>query len=473
MTTTQYIGARYVPVFADPAEWNNTRTYEPLTIVIHNGNSYTSAQYVPKGIDISNEEFWKLTCNYNAQVEQYRKEVSTYDGRITANADAIVTEKNRAVAAEKVNADAIVTEKNRAVAVEKVNADAITTEKNRAVAAEEVNADAIKLIKKTPGIEKNVIVILGDSWTAGTQGTYTSITSAFKSNPALDGYTFKHYGESGAGFVWQSMYKKLTFNDQLDQFINDTTVDKSKVAGILLIGGCNDVYHAVDKTELDTAIINLFKRIIDLKLYVKWFPNYSAPGCIWNIRVVPKVAGGLTMQPSSFYPYLYNCKGGSFSDSRHLTEAAGIILGNTLAVNFFTNYMPPVIPRYTTYLKLLSFDDKTGTASIRQDFYDSKELVINITYTTIKETTDPILASLAGTPFALPCSDSPEYLESYADTVMGVTADAVLTHSDNTTDVMTAYNDENGYLHLSDTPTAAYKRVSLRFHGIDSLTGLA
>ena len=129
MATNQYIGARYVPVFADPAEWNNTRTYEPLTIVIHNGNSYTSAQYVPKGIDISNEEFWKLTGNYNAQVEQYRQEVKTYDGRITANADAITTEKNRAIEAEKVNADAITTEKNRAIAAEKVNADAITTEK--------------------------------------------------------------------------------------------------------------------------------------------------------------------------------------------------------------------------------------------------------------------------------------------------------------------------------------------------------
>ena len=114
MATTQYTGARYVPVFAEPAEWNDTRTYEPLTIVLHEGNSYTSAQYVPMGIDISNEKFWKLTGNYNSQVEQYRKEVATYDGRITANADAITA-----------NADAITTEKNRAVAAEKVNADAI------------------------------------------------------------------------------------------------------------------------------------------------------------------------------------------------------------------------------------------------------------------------------------------------------------------------------------------------------------
>lgn len=70
----QYIGARYVPLFADPAEWDSTNTYEPLTIVLHEGNSYTSRQYVPTGIDITNNEYWALTGNYNAQIEAYRKD---------------------------------------------------------------------------------------------------------------------------------------------------------------------------------------------------------------------------------------------------------------------------------------------------------------------------------------------------------------------------------------------------------------
>jgi hypothetical protein len=70
-----YIGARYVPIFAEPIEWSDTRTYEPLTIVLHEGNSYTSRQFVPSGIDISNEMFWAISGNYNAQVEMYRREV--------------------------------------------------------------------------------------------------------------------------------------------------------------------------------------------------------------------------------------------------------------------------------------------------------------------------------------------------------------------------------------------------------------
>ena len=88
---TQYIGARYVPLFADPLEWSSANTYEPLTIVLHEGNSYTSRQYVPVGIDISNESYWALTGNYNAQIEQYRQEVAQYDQRITQNQTAIET----------------------------------------------------------------------------------------------------------------------------------------------------------------------------------------------------------------------------------------------------------------------------------------------------------------------------------------------------------------------------------------------
>ena len=74
MATTQYIGARYVPLFAEPLDWDSTKTYEALTIVYYAGNSYTSRQAVPKGIDITNEKYWALTGNYNAQVEQYRTE---------------------------------------------------------------------------------------------------------------------------------------------------------------------------------------------------------------------------------------------------------------------------------------------------------------------------------------------------------------------------------------------------------------
>ena len=131
MTTTQYIGARYVPIFADPSEWNNTRTYEPLTIVMHDGNSYTSRQYVPKGIDISNDDFWALTGNYNAQVEAYRKDVLRLEDEVDA-------EQARATAAETKLTEDLASEVERATAAEGVLQTNINAEVERATAAESV-----------------------------------------------------------------------------------------------------------------------------------------------------------------------------------------------------------------------------------------------------------------------------------------------------------------------------------------------
>ena len=130
MATTQYIGARYVPLFAEPIEWDKTKQYEPLTIVTHNGNSYTSRQFVPTGIEITNENFWALTGNFNAQVEQYRNEVKAYDGRITTAQDTADDAKTTADAANTAAAAANTAAGNAAasVAAEKTRAEAKETE---------------------------------------------------------------------------------------------------------------------------------------------------------------------------------------------------------------------------------------------------------------------------------------------------------------------------------------------------------
>lgn len=87
MTVREYIGARYVPLFM--GEWSSENAYEPLSIVMHEGASYTSRQAVPVGISITDETYWALSGNYNAQVEAYRQEVQTFDNRITANEEGI------------------------------------------------------------------------------------------------------------------------------------------------------------------------------------------------------------------------------------------------------------------------------------------------------------------------------------------------------------------------------------------------
>lgn len=89
MGNLQYIGARYVPlVFKNPddgtANWKSGITYEALTIVTFNGDSYTSRQAVPDGIGnpASNPDYWTLTGNFNASLNALQNRVSNIEQEI-------------------------------------------------------------------------------------------------------------------------------------------------------------------------------------------------------------------------------------------------------------------------------------------------------------------------------------------------------------------------------------------------------
>lgn len=56
-----YVGFRYVPLFC--GAWDNSKGYEALSVVTHNGGGYTSNRPVPAGIEpgTDNEEYWAYT----------------------------------------------------------------------------------------------------------------------------------------------------------------------------------------------------------------------------------------------------------------------------------------------------------------------------------------------------------------------------------------------------------------------------
>lgn len=87
-----YIGARYVPIVM--GNWNAETAYEPLSIVLYEGNSYTSRTFVPAGTPVTNETYWALTGNYNAQVEQYRQEVAGLQDDVNSNTSSITNINN-------------------------------------------------------------------------------------------------------------------------------------------------------------------------------------------------------------------------------------------------------------------------------------------------------------------------------------------------------------------------------------------
>lgn len=82
-----YVGHRYVPKIM--GEWDKQQSYEGLSIVTHQGTSYTSKKHVPVGIDILDEEYWVVTGNYNAQIEHYRQEVRDMGNYVDNEVDSL------------------------------------------------------------------------------------------------------------------------------------------------------------------------------------------------------------------------------------------------------------------------------------------------------------------------------------------------------------------------------------------------
>ena len=206
----QYVGARYVPVFADPLEWSDAIGYDPLTVVLHEGNSYTSRQSVPVGIDIGNATYWAETGNYNAQIEAYRQEVLTYDGRIAANASAIAA-----------------------------NANAIAAETQARIDGDDELALRIdSLSKQTPvqGENGRNAVFIGDSFMAPTT-SYPQKLAYFTAQ--LMGWTMYNYAYGGSGWVDEAG-ASMNFYHQIQTAAQQIGIPVADVDYIVIGGGFND-----------------------------------------------------------------------------------------------------------------------------------------------------------------------------------------------------------------------------------------
>lgn len=217
----QYVGARYVPVFADPLEWSDTIGYGPLTVVLHEGNSYTSRQSVPVGIDINNTAYWAETGNYNAQIEAYRQEVLAFDGRITANANAIAAETQ---ARESEVAEAMA---------------GIAAEAQARVSGD--NALALRMDnfeKQTPMQDESGrnAVFIGDSFMAPTT-SYPQKLAYFTSQ--LMGWTMYNYAYGGSGWVDEAG-ATMNFYHQILKAAQQITIPVDSVDYVVIGGGFND-----------------------------------------------------------------------------------------------------------------------------------------------------------------------------------------------------------------------------------------
>lgn len=328
MGLQQYVGSRYVPIFGRKGEnsiiWDNTKPYEPLTVVLYQGASYTSRQYVPVGIDIRNEEFWALTGNYNAQVEQYRQEVRSFDGRITANATAIAEEATERETADTTLAQDILTEQqtrasadtalqtaidnevtartnadtsmqtaidneitarteadtalgNRITAETTARTQADTALDGRVTALEQSGSQdvgpAIASLRKSERYTK--CLVLGDSWCKGFYDSSEHAASALGNlvakNLGIADENIVNKAISGTGYLTGE-----TFNKQLN---NCTEADLDGVDLVLIIGGQNDSQETdpgACKSAATTLFNNCATKLPDADVHV--FPVPFASG---------------------------------------------------------------------------------------------------------------------------------------------------------------------------------------------------
>ena len=260
MATTQYIGARYVPLFAEPAQWDKTMQYEPLTIVLDNGNSYTSRQFVPAGIEVTNDAFWALTGNYNAQVEQYRQEVKAYDLRITT---AQSTADNALALAKTNESDIAANDAELAGTADSGLKKLITDETARAKSAEEANAaEIVSINSAVNAINSNINLINSNKlYIAKNVDEMKKIDASV--GCYIQTISFDNYENSGGLYV--------VGNDTQNGF--DIIQLNNGHTAALIIDDSTNVLTLGYKPDNDCS--EYLTRLLSLKNHIKFYPNVS------------------------------------------------------------------------------------------------------------------------------------------------------------------------------------------------------
>lgn len=253
MSVREYIGARYIPLFADPIEWDSTRTYEPLVIVKNNGASYVSRRYVPEGTPITNTQYWIMWADFDAQLEQYRYEVQ----QLSAQVDDIVE-----------TAESAKTTANAASATATAAQSAVAAEKSARQAEDTAIRSEIKAAKA-----RELWVIIGDSFSDTSQPSFNNWVKIIQNmRPNI---TIKNYSKSGAGYVHAT---NTVFPSQVQQAINDSSFTNADVTRVIVYGGINDIASNDPLNSVYTAAqncANLIKQNFT-NAEVGFYPNWSA-----------------------------------------------------------------------------------------------------------------------------------------------------------------------------------------------------
>ena len=365
----QYVGARYVPKFASPVDWAPSTSYEALTIVTFNNASYTSKVPVPPtvGNPANNPQYWALTGNYNAQVEQYRQEA--------ANAAEDAAKASQAAA--KVGID-LTTEIQNRTAADKKEAQDRTNALN--ALKEDLNSSKYYVTPEDFGG-------VGD----GTTNDYNALQSAINSGKTVKLTDGKTYLTGTA----------LTLRDYVD-----------------ITGNASITSSAEYVIDQERVVHNLIFNNVTFTGKIKMCTFYSAmKHCVFNgdFSLINGDATGTLvenrLENSTFNGAFTSDAGGKITDvfvsecnfkgtgnfdvgvsagwsinNNHFYNDGGINLGHTYNTNFSGNYIEPSVKTVSLQVQVnTSFLNNTlmgaGTINLFNDGYrpvaDYKTIVTN------------------------------------------------------------------------------------------------
>lgn len=226
MAIRQYVGARYVPKFSDPIEWEENRSYEALTIVTYNNDSYTSKIPVPANIGnpAENKNYWVITGNFNGQVNTLQENVGEFSNKIDG------FEKTITEYTTKVNEN-----------------EKLTNENKKSI--DEINTKV--------GKENRKFLMFGDEWGSSVYETLKTI-----------------FGEENSRNFCVDNTGIENLSTEVNTAKNDDNVDLNKITDIYIMCGLHNVYENNNVRYADaTTQFNSFSAFPNAKVH--YFPNNS------------------------------------------------------------------------------------------------------------------------------------------------------------------------------------------------------
>lgn len=301
MSVREYIGARYVPKFADPIAWDSTKQYEPLTIVTYQGNSFTSRQYVPEGIEITNSDYWVQTGNYNAQIEGYRNEVyqlqnTVEDVQDIIPDDAFTSSSTIKDAIDELDAkstdiaallpeSAFSSSSTVADAISSIEADIDTIEAelpSSAFSSSSTVADAIDAINEViqsdviPLSKRNAhVILIGDSYVHDNNSATATIGNSIIN--LMDNWDVYNAADGGSAFTFGGENGR-TYKAQFD-FAKNNYANFNQTDAVIVIGSRNEAggYYSPHYptsnlgSTVDTFLDDVTSSLPNAKVYI--FPS--------------------------------------------------------------------------------------------------------------------------------------------------------------------------------------------------------